>query len=104
MLLYEKGSFFLPHRDGEKVDGMVATLVIVLLSKHSGGELVVSHDDKTRSIVFSDAATGHGLSCALFYADCKHEVRKLIFNEIFCAIHSTASHTICNAPDTSHRP
>jgi len=84
MLLYEKGSFFLPHRDGEKVDGMVATLVIVLPSKHSGGELVVSHDDKTRSIVFPDAATGHGLSYALFYADCKHEVRKLTSGFRFC--------------------
>src|SRR5262249_16940521 len=27
LLLYEKGSFFLPHRDGEKLDRMVATLV-----------------------------------------------------------------------------
>ncbi len=84
MLVYEKGSFFLPHRDGEKIDGMVATLVIVLPSKHSGGELVVSHDDKTRSIAFSDAATGHGLSYALFYADCKHEVRKLTSGIRFC--------------------
>ena len=27
LLLYEPGSFFLPHRDGEKLDRMVATLV-----------------------------------------------------------------------------
>ena len=27
LLVYEKGSFFLPHRDGEKLDRMVATLV-----------------------------------------------------------------------------
>ena len=30
LLLYEPGSFFLPHRDGEKLDRMVATLVVVL--------------------------------------------------------------------------
>ena len=29
LLVYEKGGFFLPHRDGEKLDRMVATLVIV---------------------------------------------------------------------------
>jgi len=39
LLLYEKGSFFLPHRDGEKLDGMVATLVVVLPSTFEGGEL-----------------------------------------------------------------
>ena len=38
LLLYESGSFFLPHRDGEKLDRMVATLVVVLPSAHTGGE------------------------------------------------------------------
>jgi hypothetical protein len=32
LLVYEKGSFFLRHRDGEKLDRMVATLVVVLPS------------------------------------------------------------------------
>ena len=45
LLVYEKGGFFLPHRDGEKLDSMVATLVVNLPSKHSGGELVVHHED-----------------------------------------------------------
>jgi hypothetical protein len=35
LLLYEKGSFFLPHRDAEKLDRMVATLVIALPSTHT---------------------------------------------------------------------
>ena len=37
LLLYEPGSFFLPHRDGEKLDRMVATLVVVLPSSYRGG-------------------------------------------------------------------
>ncbi len=37
LLLYEPGSFFLPHRDGEKLDRMVATLVVVLPSSFQGG-------------------------------------------------------------------
>src|SRR5262249_51446151 len=44
LLLYEPGSFFLPHRDGEKLDRMVATLVIALPSSFQGGELVVRHE------------------------------------------------------------
>lgn len=36
LLVYEKGSFFLPHRDGEKFDRMVATLVLVLPSADEG--------------------------------------------------------------------
>jgi len=30
LLVYEKGGFFLPHREEEKLDRMVATLVVVL--------------------------------------------------------------------------
>ena len=37
LLLYEPGSFFLPHRDGEKLDRMVATLVVVLALVASKG-------------------------------------------------------------------
>lgn len=40
LLLYEPGSFFTPHRDSEKEDGMFATLSIVLPSGHKGGELL----------------------------------------------------------------
>jgi hypothetical protein len=36
LLLYEPGGFFLPHRDGEKLDRMVATLVVVLPSSFQG--------------------------------------------------------------------
>src|SRR5262249_25897111 len=52
LLLYEPGSFFLPHRDGEKLDRMVATLIVVLPSTYVGGELVVRHDGQERTIDF----------------------------------------------------
>lgn len=77
LLVYEKGSFFLPHRDGEKLDRMVATLVIALPSEYEGGELIVAHDGREHEIVFRGAASGHELSYAAFYADCQHEVRPL---------------------------
>jgi hypothetical protein len=75
LLVYDEGSFFLAHRDGEKLDRMVATLVIGLPSVHEGGELVVSHDGRRHEIVFTGAASGHELSYAAFYSDCQHEVR-----------------------------
>ena len=38
LLIYEKGSFFAPHRDTEKSSRMFATLVICLPSRHEGGD------------------------------------------------------------------
>ena len=77
LLLYEEGSFFLPHRDGEKLDRMVATLVIGLPSVYEGGELIVTHEGSQYKIAFPGAASGFELSYAAFYADCEHEVRPL---------------------------
>ena len=77
LLLYEKGSFFLPHRDGERLDGMVATLIVALPSAHEGGELVIRHEGREHEVAFSGAASGIELSYAAFYADCSHEVRPL---------------------------
>jgi hypothetical protein len=77
LLVYEKESFFLPHRDGEKLDRMVATLVVALPSEHTGGVLIISHDGHQHEITFTGAASGLELSYAAFYADCQHEVRPL---------------------------
>jgi hypothetical protein len=35
--VYEKGGFFLPHRDSEKHDRMVASLIVVLPNPFEGG-------------------------------------------------------------------
>ncbi len=78
LLLYEPGSFFLPHRDGEKLDRMVATLVVVLPSAFEGGELVVRHDGEERVVDFAGPARNpFHTHFAAFYADCEHEVRPL---------------------------
>ena len=46
LLLYDEGSFFARHRDTEKAPGMFATLVVVLPSTLTGGELLVRHKDR----------------------------------------------------------
>ena len=75
LLVYETGGFFLPHRDGEKLNGMVATLVICLPTKHQGGELIVTHHGKRETACMFGAAAGTDISYAAFYADCEHEVK-----------------------------
>lgn len=74
LLIYEKGGFFLPHRDGEKMDRMVATMVIALPSSHEGGELIIRHDQQEIIVDFS-VKSNFQTQFASFYADCEHEVR-----------------------------
>ena len=89
LLLYEPGSFFLPHRDGEKLDRMVATLVVVLPSSHEGGELVVRHDGREQTIDFGGAEDSQfHLHFAAFYADCEHEVRPLRKGYRLCLVYN----------------
>ncbi len=75
LLLYEPGSFFLSHRDGEKLDRMVATLVIALPSAHEGGRLLVRHDGREETVDFGGTASAFHVQFAAFYADCEHEIR-----------------------------
>ncbi len=73
LLIYDRGSFFVSHRDTEKLTGMFATLVIVLPSISTGGALVLRHKERKVRLDLrcedpSEAAF------AAFYADCLHEV------------------------------
>ncbi len=74
LLIYEEGSFFLSHKDSEKEQGMIATAVINLPSKHTGGELQVRFSGKEEKIDFSDQANLYQIAYAAFYTDCEHEI------------------------------
>lgn len=77
LLVYDAGSFFLGHRDTEKVPGMFATLVVVLPSVHRGGELVVRH--LGREVAFDlHPEEPSEIGFAALYADCVHEVRPVL--------------------------
>lgn len=76
LLIYEKGQFFAPHQDTEKYKGMVATLVVILPSKFSGGSLNIDQHGDKRSFV-ADHDTRTKLTYIAFYADCHHEVTKV---------------------------
>ena len=90
LLVYEKGSFFLPHRDGEMLDRMVATLVIDQPSKHTGGELVILHQGQQEVIEMPGAAAGLEAEYAAFYADCQHEVKPLRSGYRLCLTYNLA--------------
>src|SRR5215468_3553217 len=73
LLIYDKGSFFVSHRDTEKVLGMFATLVLALPSQSEGGELVVRHKDRAARLELKCDEPSE-IAFAAFYADCVHEV------------------------------
>ncbi|MDE0005360.1 MAG: 2OG-Fe(II) oxygenase, partial [Rhodospirillaceae bacterium] len=103
LLLYEQGGHFAPHRDSEKADGMVATLVISLPAWGKGGELVVRHRDHETWIDMRTEDPSE-VTYAAFYADCEHEVRpvteghrlSLVFNLV------RTDSTFASAPDSGH--
>ena len=74
LLIYERGGFFAAHRDTEKEDGMVATLVLSLPVAGAGGELIIRHQQR-ETVVDLRAEEPSEIAFAAFYADCVHEVR-----------------------------
>jgi hypothetical protein len=73
LLVYEPMQFFLAHRDSEKDDSMIGTLVVTLPSSYTGGELMVGHNEEWKAYRGSKTA----LSLVAFYADCQHEVLRV---------------------------
>jgi predicted 2-oxoglutarate/Fe(II)-dependent dioxygenase YbiX len=73
LLVYDKGSFFVGHRDTEKAPGMFATLVLALPAQSAGGELVVRHKGREARLDLAGDEPSE-LAYAAFYADCVHEV------------------------------
>ncbi|KAJ3568244.1 hypothetical protein NPX13_g6487 [Xylaria arbuscula] len=77
LLLYEQGSFFMPHKDSQKVEGMIATLAVCLPSQHEGGEVHLSHAGQKRTFDTSEASLFDTTALAWF-SDVTHEVRKVV--------------------------
>ena len=73
LLIYDKGSFFVSHRDTEKAPGMFATLVLSLPSQSEGGALVVRHKGREARLDLANDDPSE-VAFAAFYADCVHEV------------------------------
>lgn len=77
LLVYDRGGFFLKHRDSEKHDRMVASLIVVLPNPFEGGRLIVRHGSAEQALKFEESAGGKSACYAAFYADCEHEVERV---------------------------
>ena len=84
LLIYEKGDFFLTHKDSEKEMGMFGTLIIGLPTKHTGGELIVKFDGRAETIDFSEPSRQYQIPYAAFYADCDHEIKPVTSGYRIC--------------------
>lgn len=73
LLIYDEGSFFVGHRDTEKVPGMFATLLVALPSRFEGGDLIIRHQGRQIQIDLHNHDPAEA-AFAAFYADCVHEV------------------------------
>ena len=87
LLVYDTGSFFLPHRDSEKSAGMFGTLVVVLPSPHKGGELIIRHAGKEQILELNNTESSE-LAFGAFYADCEHEVRPITQGFRVCLVYN----------------
>ncbi|KAG4068174.1 hypothetical protein HA402_001599 [Bradysia odoriphaga] len=97
LLLYQSGSFFKPHRDTEKEDGMFATLVVQLPSRFDGGQLVIEHDKTTKKLDFSTNTVKPGnmytTFFSAFYCDCKHEILPVTDGTRICLVYNLVTIT-----------
>lgn len=75
LLIYEKGGFFLPHKDSEKEKGMFGTLIVGLPSTYTGGEVVVRFGGEEEVFDLAVAASNYKMPHLAFFADCEHEIK-----------------------------
>jgi len=88
LLIYGKGGFFLRHRDSEKLDRMVGSMIVALPNPFSGGLLTVRHKGSIQQFPFAEAATEQSPCYAAFYADCEHEVAAVTNGYRLCLAYS----------------
>ena len=101
LLVYEPGGFFAPHRDTEKADGMVATLVVSLHVAGAGGELVIRHGGR-ETLIDMRTEEPSELVWAAFYADCEHETLPVTDGHRVCLVYNLMMKSIgipVGAPD-----
>ncbi len=108
LLLYDRGGFFLAHRDTEKTPGMFGTLVVTLPSMYRGGALRIRHAGREVT-VDTNAADASEISYVAFYADCEHEALPVREGNRVCLVynliqkHSKGRHRIVKAPEYESR-
>ncbi|KAL9968045.1 hypothetical protein ACROYT_G026371 [Oculina patagonica] len=96
LLVYEKGSFFLPHRDTQKDGNHFGTLVLSLPVKHKGGTLLVRHMGQERSYNLGPGRATAKCQWAAFYTDVEHEIKEITSGNRITLIYHLYSEQSCN--------
>ncbi|TMW65925.1 hypothetical protein Poli38472_003690 [Pythium oligandrum] len=94
LLIYETGGKFEKHQDSEKEHGMFGTLVVVLPSVFTGGELVIHGPAGRQTESFTwDPSVGSMFSVqyAAFYGDCEHDVKAVTSGYRVCLTYNLLS-------------
>ena len=73
ILLYEVGGFFKAHRDSEKEEVMLGTLIVQLPSV-----FIVRHGSATKTVEFDNERSPDEIIYAEHYSDCEHEITLLL--------------------------
>ncbi|KAJ3867375.1 hypothetical protein EV359DRAFT_78625 [Lentinula novae-zelandiae] len=76
LLLYEQDSHFLPHQDTVKAQNMFATIIVVLPSPYTGGQVHVSHSSSQQVFSF-DSNSLLSTAVMAWYTDVQHEVKPI---------------------------
>ncbi|CAG7564920.1 unnamed protein product [Fusarium equiseti] len=76
LLLYESGSFFKPHKDSEKENGMIGTCIVCLPSQHEGGDVLLSFGSQV-NLASTAPTSKFDLTTIFWFSDVTHEVTKL---------------------------
>ncbi|KAJ4424245.1 hypothetical protein N0V82_001111 [Gnomoniopsis sp. IMI 355080] len=76
LLLYERGSFFKPHKDSEKTSGMIGSMIVCLPSPHEGGDVHLSHAG-SKSVFATAPSSAFDLKVLAWYSDVTHEVKEV---------------------------
>ncbi|GJE97692.1 2OG-Fe(II) oxygenase [Phanerochaete sordida] len=79
--VYGPGSFFKAHKDTPRADNMIASLVVVLPTRHDGGALVLRHEGrefKFESAKILAQPQAPSVAYAAFYGDVEHEVEPVV--------------------------
>lgn len=87
LLVYEPEGFFSEHRDTEKVNGMIGTLVVALPTAGEGGELVIRHKGREETVNMHVAEPSE-LAYAAFYADCIHLTKPVKQGHRVCLVYN----------------
>ncbi|CAI5713219.1 unnamed protein product [Peronospora farinosa] len=80
VLVYGEGGHFRSHRDTEKEDGMIATLVVQPPSIHEGGDLEVDRNGKVvqhHDFGKADGTAAYLPHFAVHYADAEHNLEEV---------------------------